>query len=261
VLYSTAAAEAAALAEALIGAGIIEAAVGALARPGTQTQPDAYRVVGFVAGSDKSASCARAREAGAVAAVLAAIRIGFAGRNADGDALMTEALSALNALLVYDLDCRREANAAPGTAALVLGILRAHATDAIVQMVGCSILNSLGLTDMSARLRLGAAGAIEAVVSALKAHPANAVMQWTACRSLYNLMLDTPDHQRKAVALGVVDAVRAAGAAFPDDGRVQREAAGALRLLMAQDGAAPLTGRPAIAGPSTALSDRETEKS
>jgi hypothetical protein len=79
--------------------------------------------------------CSRERSGGCSGfkKTLTGIKKGFEGRNADWDEFMKEALWALCWLLKFDSESRREANAAPGTAALVVGILRAHEMDVKVQ--------------------------------------------------------------------------------------------------------------------------------
>jgi uncharacterized membrane protein YgcG len=177
--------------------------------------------------ADSAAVCATAVDAGAIEAVVAALR-----SHAAYHQIQFVALGAL--LLLMALDPVRQARAAAaGATAAAVNALKRHADVSEVVCYACNLLANTTCNDAKNAAKAGAAGAIQAVVAAMGNHPQDQNVQRLACSALHNLTFGFDDREQRtnhqmALDAGAGAAILHAVRSFTDDVVLQRMGCSAL---------------------------------
>ena len=174
----------------------------------------AFAALESIVGGDDEAKRVAAGEAGAIEAVVAAMRAH--GSNAE---VQKQGCWALENM-ACDAENKVKAGSA-GAIEVVVAAMRAHASNAGVQQRGCGALMNMTFNDEN-KVKAGSAGAIESVVAAMRAHGSNAGVQQRGCWALKNMTCKNAENKVKAGSAGAIEAVVAAMRAHDSNAGVQK---------------------------------------
>jgi hypothetical protein len=208
---------------AAVGAGVVEAVVGAMGRLSDSADVASCGCQALVRLGRVDSVRVAIAGAGGIDVVVAAMR-----RHADAGGVQQLGCAALCYLAANGAN--QAAIAGAGGSEMVLTAMRRHADAAGVQASGCGAL--LNLADNAAnRVAIAGAGGIEAVVSAMRRHADAPRVQEYGCCALRNLATDSAANKVAIAAAGGIDVVVGAMRRHADAAGVQDYGCSALWIL------------------------------